>query len=53
MRDTTMKYRPTVEERYENKYKTKKIGEWNIRYRFSYDTKEIEISFIDDKKEKK
>lgn len=24
MRDTTMKYRPTVEERYENKYKTKK-----------------------------
>jgi len=50
---TSMKEDTTVYERYEKKYKTKKIGEWNIRFRFSYDIKEIEISFIDDKKEKK
>ena len=27
-----------VDERYENKYKTKKIGKWDIGFSFSYDT---------------
>jgi len=45
MRDTTMKYRPTVEERYENKYKTKKLGEWDIGFKFIYDEKRINIGF--------
>ena len=50
-----MKYRPTVEERYENKYKTKKIGEWTIRLIFEYEEgeREVYISFINEDKEKK
>ena len=32
MRDTTMKYRPTVEERYENKYKTKQENGQSVLY---------------------
>ena len=53
MKDTSMSEDTTVEERYEKKYKAKKIGKWDIIFEFSYDTKEIEISFIDDEKEKK
>ena len=29
----------TVEERYKKKYKTKKIGEWDIGFKFIYDKK--------------
>ena len=38
----------TVEERYEKKYKTKKIGEWEIDFAFHYDkneSKAVDINF--------
>ena len=50
---TTMREDTDVYERYKKKYKTKKIGEWNIRFRFSYDIKEIDISFYNEIPEKK
>ena len=53
MKDTSMREDTDVYERYKKKYKTKKIGEWNIRFRFSYDTKEIDISFYNEILEKK
>ena len=53
MRDTTMRYRPTVEERYENKYKTRKNGEWDINFEFQYDEKKMDIFFCSRIVEKK
>lgn len=35
----------TIEERYKNKYKTRKIGEWNIRFSFNFEKKDIGINF--------
>ena len=44
----------TVEERYKKNYKTKKIGEWTIRYIFKFkEEREVYISFINEDKEKK
>ena len=45
----------TVKERYEKKYKTKKIGEWTIRFVFEFKEgeREVYISFINEDKEKK
>ena len=54
MKDTSMSEDTTVEERYEKKYKTKKIGEWTIRYIFKFkEEREVYISFINEDKEKK
>ena len=35
----------TVYERYEENYKTKKLGEWRIGFKFIYDEKRINIGF--------
>ena len=45
----------TVKERYEKKYKTKKIGEWTIRFVFEFKEgeREVYISFVNEDKEKK
>ena len=48
-----MRYRPTVEERYENKYKTRKNGEWDINFEFQYDEKKMDIFFCSRIVEKK
>jgi len=45
---TTMREDTTVEERYEKKYKTKKIGKWEIDFAFHYDkneSKAVDINF--------
>ena len=52
MKDTSMSEDTTVEERYKKNYKTKKIGEWTIRYKFK-EEREVYISFINEDKEKK
>ena len=36
MKDTTIRENPIVAERYEKKYKTKKIGEWTIHFSFNF-----------------
>ena len=43
----------TVYERYEENYKTKKLGEWDIGFKFIYDKKKIDISFYNKILEKK
>ena len=48
MKDTSMSEDTTVEERYEKKYKTKKIGKWEIDFAFHYDkneSKAVDINF--------
>ena len=52
---TTMREDTTVYERYENKFKTKKIGEWEIDFTFEFKEgeREVYISFINEEKEKK
>ena len=42
---TTMREDTTVYERYEENYKTKKLGEWDIGFKFIYDEKRINIGF--------
>ena len=45
---TAMREDTTVEERYEKKYKTKKIGKWEIDFAFHYDkneSKAVDINF--------
>ena len=37
MKDTTIRENPIVAERYEKKYKTKKIGEWTIHFSFNFE----------------
>ena len=55
MKNTTIREDTTVYERYEKKYKTKKLGEWTIRFVFEYaeGEREVYISFINEDKEKK
>ena len=54
MKDTSMSEDTTVEERYKKNYKTKKIGEWTIRYVFKFkEEREVYISFINEDNEKK
>ena len=55
MKDTSMSEDTTVEERYKKNYKTKKIGEWTIRFVFEFKEgeREVYISFINEDKEKK
>ena len=48
MKDTSMSEDTTVEERYKKKYKTKKIGYWEIDFAFHYDkneSKAVDINF--------
>ena len=45
MKDTTIRENPIVAERYEKKYKTKKIGEWTIHFSFNFEKKDIAINF--------
>ena len=53
MKDTSIREDTIVDERYKNKYKTKKIGKWKINFEFIFDTKEIDISFYNEIPEKK
>ncbi|MEB3073642.1 TipC family immunity protein [Parvimonas sp. C2] len=53
MKDTSMSEDTIVDERYEKKYKAKKIGEWNIEFEFIYDIKKVYISFYNEISEKK
>ena len=50
---TTMREDTTVYENYKKNYKTKKLGEWRIGFKFIYDTKEVDISFYNEILEKK
>ena len=45
MKDTTIRENPIVAEQYENKYKTKELGEWGIHFSFNFETKDIAINF--------
>ena len=42
---TSMREDTTVYEKYEENYKTKKLGEWRIGFKFIYDEKRINIGF--------
>jgi len=44
-REDTWQKGDIVFERYENKYKTKKVGEWKIRFSFNFGKKDIGINF--------
>ena len=45
MKDTTIRENPIVAEQYENKYKTKELGEWGIHFSFNFEKKDIAINF--------
>ena len=53
MKDTSMSEDTIVDERYEKKYKTRKIGKWDIGFSFSYDTKKVYMFFYNEIPEKK
>ena len=45
MKNTTIREDATVYERYEKNYKTKKLGEWDIGFKFIYDEKRMVMGF--------